>query len=247
MTRLVGGVSQLYQGDLDVGRRLVEQLATLDLGADVLVEELHYGAVAVVQRLEELRPDALVIVGAAEHGRAPGTVERRRIEALELPTAEVQLAVSDAVTGYVSIELLLQVAAGLGALPPRTVVIEVEPALTGPGEDLSPEIAAALPDMIDMVRAEVRRAPLLSLVDELRDLLSEPRLEPSPALTAMDCLLAELHELDRHGAWGGAFRERDRVRAAIGAGLTGEGMTHVDWALWWTLIEELDRIAVEEI
>jgi Ni,Fe-hydrogenase maturation factor len=103
VTVLVGGVGQLYQGDLDLGRLAAERLAAEALGPDVLVEELHYGAVAVAQRLEELRPRALVLVGAVARGRRPGTVERRLIRNLHLPPERVQRAVGDAVTGYVTL------------------------------------------------------------------------------------------------------------------------------------------------
>ena len=82
MTILVGGVGQLYQGDLDLGRRAVERLRQEHLAAGVLVEDLHYGAVAVAQRLRDVAPDALVVVGAEVHGRTPGTVERRRVRSL---------------------------------------------------------------------------------------------------------------------------------------------------------------------
>ncbi|MEJ7744110.1 MAG: hypothetical protein WKF73_17155 [Nocardioidaceae bacterium] len=58
----------------------IERLQAEDLGPGVLVEELHYGAVAVAQRLEDLRPDALVLVSAVRRGRPPGTVERRRLD-----------------------------------------------------------------------------------------------------------------------------------------------------------------------
>ena len=158
---LVGGVAELYQGDLDLGRRAIEILAAEDLGAEVLVEELSYGAVAVAQRLEDVRPTALVLVGAAERGRLPGTVERRPLGADPLPSAEAQLAVGDAVTGYVSIDLVAQVAQALGALPEDAVAIEVEPATKEPSEQLTPEAEAGLTQALALVRAEIRarRAP----------------------------------------------------------------------------------------
>ncbi len=158
---LVGGVAELWQGDLDLGRRAVETLAAEELGPDVLVEELSYGAVAVAQRLEDVRPAALVLVGAAARGRPPGTVERRRVGTAPLPAADAQLAVGDAVTGYVSIDLVVQVAQALGALPPDAVAIEVEPASTEVSEQLTPEAEAGLARALDLVRAEVRarRAP----------------------------------------------------------------------------------------
>jgi len=152
----VGGVAELWQGDLDLGRRAIEVLAAEDFGAGVIVEELSYGAVAVAQRLEDLRPRALVLVGAAERGRPAGTVERRVVGGRALPHAEAQIAVGDAVTGYVSIDLVVDVASALGALPEDAVAIEVEPAATGPSEELSPEAAAGLEHALELVKAEVR-------------------------------------------------------------------------------------------
>jgi hydrogenase maturation protease len=239
---LIGGVGQLYQGDLDLGRMAAEQLAADALGPDVLVEDLHYGAVAVAQRLQELDPGALVLVGAEQRGRAPGTVERRRVHRPDLPPDRLQQAVADAVTGYVTIDLVVEVASALDALPARTVAVEVEPARTGPSERLSPQGQAGLEAALSLVRAEVTRLPLLELADQLRALSAQGRLEPSPALDALRDLLGELELLDAHGRWGAAFALRDRLRREIADGHTGWGMDHLDWGLWWALIEELDRL-----
>ena len=152
---LVGGVAELFQGDLDLGRLAVLRLAEEDLGPGVLVEELSYGGVAVAQRLEDLRPDVLVLVAAHARGRPAGAVQRREIDGPALSPEESQLAVGDAVTGYVTIDLLVEVAAALGALPPRTVAIEVEPASVRPAEELTPEAAAGLEDALALVRAEL--------------------------------------------------------------------------------------------
>ena len=124
----------------------------------MLVEELHYGAVAVAQRLEDLRPDLLILVGAVVGGRPPGTVERRVVEQAPRDAAAVQRAVGDAVTGYVGIDLVLEVAAGLGALPPEAIAIEVEPASVASSEELSAEGAAGLERALELVREEVARA-----------------------------------------------------------------------------------------
>ena len=152
---LVGGVAELYQGDLDLGRLAVARLAGEDLGKGVVVEELSYGGVAVAQRLEDLRPEALVLVAAQARGRPAGAVERREIDQVELSPAELQLAIGDAVTGYVTLDLLVEVAAALGALPPRTVAIEVEPASVRPSEELTPDAQAGLDEALQLVRAEV--------------------------------------------------------------------------------------------
>ena len=244
---LVGGVSQLYQGDLDLGRVAVQRLAAESLGHGVAVEDFHYGAVAVAQRLEEVAPETLVLVGAAVRGRPSGSVERRRVRDERAPAASVQRAVADAVTGYVTIDLVVEVAGGLGALPARTVAIEVEPAVTEPSETLSEAARAALEGAVDLVRAEVRRAPLLQLAERIRGLLADGRLEPSGALDVLRSLLAELALLDAEGRWGATFALRDRLRRKIAEGETGYGMDHLDWGLWWALVEELDRVQPLEL
>ncbi len=243
---LVGGVSELFQSDLDLGRYAIERLQSEDLGRSVVVEELHYGAVAVAQRLEDLRPDALVLISAVRRDRPPGTVERRRLDPPELDPATAQAAVGDAVTGYVHPDLVVEIAAALGALPPRTTTVEVEPEVTGSGEGLSASAAAGLERALELARAEARRAPLLTLAAELEPLVGDGRLGSSPALSALRDLLAELGRLDREGRWGSAFALRDRLRLAIAAGASSEGMDHRDWSLWWALIEELDRLQTVE-
>ena len=243
---LVGGVSELFQRDLDLGRLAIERLQGEDLGRGVLVEELHYGAVAVAQRLEDLRPSTLVLVSAVVRDRPPGTVRRSRLVPPVLDVATAQAAVGDAVTGYVHPDLVVDIAAALGVLPTRTVLVEVEPAVVGPGEGLSPQAEAGLEEALRLVRDELGRVPLLALAEQLRPLAAEDRLEGSAALDALRELLAELEELDEHGRWGRAFSLRDRVRLAIAHSPSSQGMDHRDWALWWALIEELDRIEAAE-
>ena len=153
---LVGGVGQLYQGDLDFGRRAVERLTGEPLGTDVLVEDLHYGAVAVAQRLEDVRPRALILVGAAERGRVPGTLERHVVDRVERSPQELQESVGDAVTGYVTIDLVIEVAFALGALPDHTVVVEIEPVSRGPAADLSERGQELLEEALEVVRGELR-------------------------------------------------------------------------------------------
>lgn len=243
---LVGGVSELFQRDLDLGRLAIERLQGEDLGPGVVVEELHYGAVAVAQRLEDLRPAMLVLVSAVRRGRTPGTVVRSRLDPPVLTPADVQAAVGDAVTGYVHPDLVIEIAAALGFLPPRTVTVEVEPEVVGPGEGLSACAAVGLEAALVLVRAEARRGPVLALAAELRPLVEGDRLEASSALSAVRELLGELELLDREGRWGHAFALRDHLKLGIAEGASSEGMDPRDWALWWTLIEELDRLEALE-
>lgn len=242
MTVLVGGVSELFQSDLDIGRLAVETLLTEALADYVLVEELHYGAVAVAQRLEDLAVGTLILVSAVCRDRAPGTVERRWIEAPTFEPGELQIAVGDAVTGYVHVDLVIDVATGLGVLPSRVLCIEVEPGRTGPGEGLSPAGAAGLTAALALVRSELRRIPLIDLGQQLRELNQDDRLEESASRDALRELLTELRILEVEGRWGRVFALRDRLRWSLAGENSSESMDHRDWALWWALIEELDRL-----
>lgn len=156
-TVLVGGVGELFQGDMDVGRRVVERLAHERLPAGVVLEDMHYGAIAVSQLLEDLVPAALVLVGAKRRGRRAGTIERRRIGEVDLDVATVQASVGDAAVGYVDLDLVLDVTWGFGTLPSDTVVLEVEPADVGPGEELSAVGREAVDELVERVRDEVQQ------------------------------------------------------------------------------------------
>lgn len=155
---LVGGVGELWQGDLDLGRRAVERLSQHDLGPRVAVEDLFYGALHVADLLADRRPAVLVVIGAARRGRPAGTVERRVVTPFRMAPEQAQHAMHDALTGFVSIDLVLEVSAALDALPAETVVVEVEPATNLPSYELSPTCEAALTEALDVVRAEVQRA-----------------------------------------------------------------------------------------
>jgi len=119
------------------------------------VEDLFFGALAVCQRLQDLHPDVLILVGAAVRGLEPGQVVRREVAPLELPLGDLQHAVGEAATGYVSIDLVLEVATAFHALPARTIVFEIEPRTTTPADILSPEGDAAVSVAIDMIKLEL--------------------------------------------------------------------------------------------
>lgn len=255
MTIFVGGVSELFQGDLDFGRRVVDALLAEPPGEDlasvvtdeVLVEDLHYGAVTIAQRLQEVQPTLLVVVGAEVRGRPPGMLYRRRVRPEGLAPEVVRNIVADAVVGYVGIDLLTQVAEGFDALPPRTVAIELEPVTSEMSEELSPAGEAALPHALAMVRAEVRRGPLLELAAQVAARMVEHPMSDGAAVGAVGDLIDALRVLDQEGRWAGAWGIRDRLRQAIATGSSSPEMEHLDWAQWWGLLEEMDRLAPAEV
>lgn len=157
---LIAGVGQLYQGDLDVGRVVVERLQAEGLPAGVIAEDWYYGAIAVCQRIEDLRPELLILVGAVPRGRPPGTVTRLEVAHLTRRPEEFQHAIAEAATGYVSIELILEVACAFNALPPRIVVIEIEPQTTGPSVTLSDQGRRAVEKCVRLARRDFEATPV---------------------------------------------------------------------------------------
>lgn len=240
LTVLVGGVGQLFQSDDDVGRLVVDRVRDL-AGPGVLVEDLSYGAIPVVHRLQETHPDVLVLVGSRRAGRSPGEVTRRRVTDVGRTADELQGAVQDAGTGYVDLALTLDVVAALHGLPRRTVTVEVEPASTGPGEALSPPVHVAVPRAEAMVRREVVLAPLFDLLESLR-----PRVpvlvDADGGLQALADLVTALDLLEDRGSWGRTFAEKDRLRLAVADGAASPAMDHGDWGMLWALVEELQRL-----
>lgn len=206
-----------------------------------MVEDFHYGAVAVAQRIEELAPRRLILVGAEPRGLLPGSVTRRRISGP--PPGEAQQSIEQAVTGYVSVDIAVRVVSALGTLPARTVVFEVEPETTGPSDTLSRAGANALGEVVAQIELEARRTPVLLLADELEQRLVEGALEDSASLDTLRDLLAELRVVEEQGRWGRTFSLRDRLVGTIRGGQISEGMSQLDWSLWWALIEELNRLA----
>jgi hydrogenase maturation protease len=163
MRTLIGGVGYSYLRDGSVGPLVVAELAREAWPDGVLVEDLSYGPIAVLQRLQEADPpfNRLVLVAAVRRGRAPGTVTTYRWDHRLPDAGEIQARVAEAVTGVISLDNLLVVVGFFNALPRDVSVLEVEPEDEGWGEGLSRVVEAAWPRVIDGLRelADVKTAP----------------------------------------------------------------------------------------
>ncbi len=153
---LVAGVGYDNLRDMSLGPLLIERLRRQTWAPGVELEDLSAGAVHVTHVLQSREPYAgAVFVTAAQRGDAPGTVRVSRYVHGTTSAEAVQMRVTEAVTGVVSLETLLTVLDHFGALPEAVVVVEVEPQDTTWGLDLSPRIRAALDDVDAAVRSAV--------------------------------------------------------------------------------------------
>jgi Ni,Fe-hydrogenase maturation factor len=83
---LVAGFGRPGMRDLDFGRQLVRYLEGIGWPEGVVVEDLSYAAPLVLDRLRELEPAKVVLVGAAARGfDPPGALRRYRLRNQHLP------------------------------------------------------------------------------------------------------------------------------------------------------------------
>ena len=146
MRVIVAGIGYRNLRDHSIGCEVVDRLATQPWGADIVVEDLSYNPIAVVQRLQDEAPahrfQRAVIVAAVERaGRAPGTVTAYRWDGGLPSDDEIQRAVTEAVTGVIALDNTLVVGRHFDGWPAEVAVIEVEPAVHEFGEVFSDVVA----------------------------------------------------------------------------------------------------------
>ncbi len=152
MRTLVGGLGYRNLRDHSLGVAVTDRLAEREWPDGVLVEDVSYNPIAVVQRLQDQPVDRALVVAAIQRpGRAPGTIEAYRWDGA-LPDAErIQTAVAEAVTGVILLDNTLLVGRHFGGLPEEVLVVEVEPAVEEFGDEFSPVVAAAFDRVCELV------------------------------------------------------------------------------------------------
>jgi hydrogenase maturation protease len=150
-TTLVLGLGNTIMADDGVGPCVIEYVARQgQLPSDVELLDGGTLGLDLLPRLEGVQ--RLIIVDAVEIGQAPGTLVRLSGEdvssALDTKLSPHQMGLKD----------LLAVARLLGHLPDEVVLLGVQPASIEMAAELSPQVAACLPQLAAMVRQELRTA-----------------------------------------------------------------------------------------
>jgi hydrogenase maturation protease len=137
---LVVGFGNALRGDDAIGWAIAQRLADDARFADVDVRSVH-------QLTPELAEDfagasRVVLIDAGADGDVPGTVHVNDV------TPGHQAAT---LSHHVDARAVVALAGVLyGAMPP-TFVVTVSLATTGPGDDLSPSVAAAIPCLVETI------------------------------------------------------------------------------------------------
>ena len=155
MRVIVAGVGYRNLRDHSVGVAVADRLLNRAWAGDVVVEDLSYNPIAVMQRLEDEPPERrftrAVMVGAVARGnRPPGTVAAYRWDGVLPSDEEIQRAVSEAVTGVIALDNTLVVTRHFGGLPEDVVVIEVEPGVQEFGDQFSAPVAKVVGEVCEL-------------------------------------------------------------------------------------------------
>lgn len=145
---LILGLGNPLQGDDGVGCRAIEALERCELPPDVEAMDGGTPGIGLIHLLEGRR--RAILIDAAEMGRPPGAIRRFRPDEVALTGSAGRFslhrsAVADA----------LALAAALDIPLPEIVFYGVQPGRIGWGEELSPQVAAAIPQLVAMIMAEV--------------------------------------------------------------------------------------------
>ncbi|MDR2838016.1 MAG: HyaD/HybD family hydrogenase maturation endopeptidase [Azonexus sp.] len=151
---VVLGVGNILLSDEGVGVRVVEALASDHWPDNV---ELIDGGTCGMELLEQLEDlDLLIIVDCVRGGRPPGTPVVLRGAAVPVffrtKLSPHQVSLSDVLA---TLELT-------GKAPRHTVIIGIEPASLALGMELTPTVAARLPELLALTRGELATHGLLA-------------------------------------------------------------------------------------
>ena len=153
---LVGAIGYRFLRDHSASMVALDRLFTEGWPDGVIVEDLSYGPIALVPRLEEGGfQRAILLAAVSRPGRAAGAVTVYRWDGVLPGPEDIQAAVTEAVTGVISLDNALVITRYFRALPDDTIVVEIEPETEAFGEERTPRVEEAVARTCALVRALV--------------------------------------------------------------------------------------------
>jgi hydrogenase maturation protease len=146
---MVLGVGNLLLSDEGVGVHVVKRLMEMPLPPGVEVIDGGVGGLGLMGTL--IGADRLIVIDAVRAGEAPGSIYRFGIEDLTKYPERYKMSVHE-----IGIVEVLHLSRLLGRIP-KTTIIGVEPKSLEMGMDLSPEIHARVPRIIELVLDELNQ------------------------------------------------------------------------------------------
>jgi len=161
---LILGVGNLLLSDEGVGVHVAQKMMEMDFPPEVQIMEGGTDGFGLMHVL--LEADRVILVDAVKGGGPPGSIYRFEVEDCPpfpdiFKTSVHQISILEVIN-----------LSGLIGPTPRTTVIGVEPKCLEMGMNLSPQIEATIPKVIQLVREEVAAS--------LGSLPKKPSVEASP-------------------------------------------------------------------
>ncbi len=142
-------VGNSFYGDDGVGAAVLARIRESDAFPGAELVDIHTDALALV---DELAPEELnVVIDAADMGLAPG-------EALGFRPAEVELKIrSDHLSMHgFGLAEAFDLATRLDRMPRDVLIVGVQPERIEINQGLTDRVAAAVPEVISIIKAEVQ-------------------------------------------------------------------------------------------
>ncbi|GAC1493424.1 MAG: hypothetical protein NVS1B5_18710 [Gemmatimonadaceae bacterium] len=154
---IVSGVGYPDLADYSIGITVIEQLATWSPPENVVVEDLSYNPIAVVQRLQDEGGEsafsrAVFVSAVTRPFRTPGAIKAYRWDGALPSEEDIQRAVTDGVTGLIALSNTLVIARHFNALPHDVVIVEVEPQSNEFGAGLSLAVSAVFERVCELMK-----------------------------------------------------------------------------------------------
>jgi hydrogenase maturation protease len=146
---LIVGIGNLLLSDEGVGIHAVSSLSQQELPPGIEVLDGGTSGADLVDHLAERTK--VIVIDAASGDGPPGTIYR--CKASDLIEQEGSLSLHE-----FGLADSLHMAEQLGCAPQGVIVLGVQPATLEPGMDLSPEITAVLPHLINLALSEATSA-----------------------------------------------------------------------------------------
>ena len=152
-TVAVVAVGNEIMGDDGVGPHLIRRLEATDLAADEEVALVNAGTTGFFALEAMSGCEFAVVLDAMQTGADPGTVHEYRCIEGTFSGERPEMTMHD-----VSFTEALSYSRPVYDLPDEIRILGIEPAVIEPSVDLSPELTAELPGVIDMVTSYIERA-----------------------------------------------------------------------------------------
>lgn len=146
---VVIGIGNLIMKDDGVGIHVVRALADCKFPAGIDLKIIDGGLEPDLAVLIDEGVNKLILVDAVQAGGQPGEIYRFLINEVANSGYQTRSA------HYLNMQQSLQMMKLMGNLPPEIVVAGIEPADMTPGMELSPQIKARLPAILELVQTEI--------------------------------------------------------------------------------------------